>query len=407
MTLRNDKDAYEKMKDEYPDIEQVEVGPEHRYDNPLLLISIGVFFSVLMGMNSALDGGDVARNALVFFVAALSGGLSLIANKAAFHIGSKLAAAGDTLAILLVAGWFTLMAAVVGTIGFGGASRDLVSAAQLRAPIVAMTDASRIVAEAALDGNAVAPLLESAADDFLGVSSCERNKGCVSGRRGSGTVVASLENIAAKIRGVSRRFKTSDRRRSDLAKQLDALVSKYEEQLSTGGVSGESRAALLGIYTQAQSLTTELSGVVPTVAAAALVSEMRGLSVPAARRGRIDVGARLRKHAEQLETVLGTTKSERIALPPFPAPSGLAVGWERLDITWPLALVLFGLELILIVLWLLMVRDFRARRKAAVQQAARGGSTGHVNGSSDHYARRDTIGRLGTHDASNRDGDAS
>jgi len=407
MTLRNDKNTYEEMTAQYPDIEPADVGPEHRYDTPLLLISIGVFFSVLMGMNSALDGGDVARNALVFFVAALSGGLSLIANKAAFHIGSKLAAAGDKPVISLIAGWFMLMTTVVGTIGFGGAAKDLVESAELRTPIAHMTNASRSVAEIALDGNAVVPLIESAANDFQGVADCERRTGCATGRAGNGSVVASLENIATKIRGVSRQFKTSDRRRADLAKQLDALVSKYEEQLSTGGVSGESRAALLGIYTQAQSLTTELSGVVPTVTAAALVPEMRGLSVPAARRGRIDVGARLRKHAEQLEAVLGTTKSERITLPPFPAPSGLTVGWERLDITWPLALVLFGLELILIVLWLLMVRDFRARRKAAAQQAARRGSTDHVNGATDHYARRDAIGRRDSHNASNRDGDAS
>ncbi|MEO1650828.1 MAG: hypothetical protein AAFR60_07580, partial [Pseudomonadota bacterium] len=32
--------------------------------------------------------------------------------------------------------------------------------------------------------------------------------------------------------------------------------------------------------------------------------------------------------------------------------------------TWPLAILLFGLELILIVLWLLQVRDFSARRSA-------------------------------------------
>lgn len=123
---RDDDAPYMEMGEQYQKHEPPARKPEERFDTFLFVISIGVFFSVLMGMNSVLDGEGVARNALVLFVGALAGTFSLQANKASFHTGSKLAAAGDRFTITLVIWWFVLMATVVGTIGFGGVSREMV-----------------------------------------------------------------------------------------------------------------------------------------------------------------------------------------------------------------------------------------------------------------------------------------
>jgi hypothetical protein len=78
----------------------------------------------------------------------------------------------------------------------------------------------------------------------------------------------------------------------------------------------------------------------------------------------------LRGHADRLERALETVTTVKVSLPPFPAPAGLLVGWQRLDLTLPLAVILFGLEVILVVLWCLQVRDFIARRRSLRQKRA-------------------------------------
>ena len=360
-----DDGPYIHMKKNYPDVEKPTGGPENRFDNWLPWISFAVFLSVLFGNLSSLPGEGAQTKLLAIFVAALAGGLSYIANKSAFHTGAKLAASGDSWAIVLVVGWFALMGVTVGTIGFAGVSHEIVEAEKLRAPVRHMAQASREVGEAAAEAKRIVPLISAGQSDIAGIAACEATAGCVSGRRGRGPTVARLEGLAGRFKSIERIYDRAEKRRSELVAKLETLTGKYEAQLSEGGVAGGNRAKLVAIYSQAQSLVTEIANVVPTAAAQGLVSELRAMPAPAAKPGRIDVGARLRGHADRLEEALQATSSVKVALPPFPSPSGLTVGWQRLDLTAPLAVLLFGLEAILVVLWSLLVRDFIARRRSA------------------------------------------
>lgn len=361
----NERRQYREMTEDYPDLEKQKRGLENRFDPFLPWISIAVFLSVLLGLNSALPGEGVARNFLALFVAALAGGLSFIANKSAFHQGAKLAATGDTWTIVLVSAWFSLMGITVGTIGFAGVSHEIVESAKLREPVQHMANASRVVGEAAAEAKAIVPMISAGGSDTAGIASCESGGGCVSGRRGRGPMVARLEALAERFRDVERIYAKAEKRRAELISKLEDLTGKYEAQLSEGGAVGSNRAKLVAIYSQAQSLVTEIANVVPTAAAQGLVSELRATPTPPAKPGRIDVGARLRGHADRLEEALAGVAGANVALPPFPVPSGLTVGWQRLDLTAPLAVLLFGLEAILIILWCLLVRDFIARRRSS------------------------------------------
>ncbi len=359
---------YKEMNEDYPEREPTYRGPEHRYDYVFPPVSFAIFLSVLLGLNSTLPGGGIARNVLVLFVALVAGGLSFVANKAAFHQGAILASSGDRAATALVIAWFSLMAVTVGTIGFAGVSHEIVEAANLREPGTHMADANRAVSEAAADGKQVLPLIAGGKSDVSDIAEREFRSGAVSGRAGPGPTVDRLRALAARFAAVEQAYVAADRPRAALIGKLETLTAKYEEQLNAGGATGSNRAKLVALYSQAQSLVTEIANVVPTAAARGLVSELRSTPTPTAIAGRIDVGGHLRGHADRLERALETVTTVKVALPPFPAPAGLMVGWQRLDLTLPLAVLLFGLEVILVVLWCLQVRDFKARRPSVRQR---------------------------------------
>jgi hypothetical protein len=359
---------FKEMNEDYPEREPTYRGPEHRYDFVFPSVSFAIFLSVFLGLHSTLPGGGIARNVLVLFVAMVAGSLSFVANKAAFHLGAILASSGDRAATALVIAWFSLMAVTVGTIGFAGVSHEIVEAANLREPGTHMADANRAVSEAAADGKQVLPLIAGGKSDVSDIAEREFRSGAVSGRAGPGPTVDRLRALAARFAAVEQAYVAADRPRAALIGKLETLTAKYEEQLNVGGAAGSNRAKLVAIYSQAQSLVTEIANVVPTAAARGLVSELRSTPTPTAIPGRIDVEAHLRGHADRLERALETVTTVKVALPPFPAPAGLMVGWQRLDLTLPLAVLLFGLEVILVVLWCLQVRDFKARRPSVRQR---------------------------------------
>lgn len=356
--------------------EHYDVGPEpnkgieHRHDKFLPVPSVIGGVTVAMGLEAVLPGAGIAKSLKVLLGGASAGVLSYFANKSLFHTGSKLVATGDRLTLLVAALWFIAMGGVFGTISFTGVSFGIVEGAKLRKPIAHITDGSRRAGETSSGAKRIVPLISAAGADMRAIATCEQQFGCWSGRRGRGPQVAQLEALAQKFDHVERLFSQADRKRAKLVEKLEEVASRYEAQLASGGVSGKNRAALLKLYGEAQTLMTELVNLMPTSAVQGLIGELRGLNVPPARTGRIDVGSRLRSHAVKLEEVLGAFEAATVALPPFPEPSGIAAGWNRLDLTWPLAMLLFGLELILILLWVILVRDIAVRLKALRLQSS-------------------------------------
>ncbi|MBU2580259.1 MAG: hypothetical protein KJ622_00880 [Alphaproteobacteria bacterium] len=369
MTKRNlERQDIVDIGEDYESEKKPYQGIEHRHDGILWFPSAAAGASVALGMNAIVPGSGVAHNANVLLVGVSTFAISYIVNKTLFHTGSKLAATGNKPTIALSAGWFATMAGVFGTISFTGLSHEIVEGAKLRDPAAAMSRAAREVGETTAAAKRVVPLISSARGDMQAIASCEENSGCVSGRRGRGSEVAALEALSAKFASVEKLYGQADRKQADLAAKLQKLASSYEEQLTRGGVGGQSRSKLLAIYDQAQGLATELANVVPTSAANGLANEMRRLAVGTPAGGRIDVGARLRAHADQIEDAIAGIMVTSVTLPPFPPPSGMASGWERIEETWPLALLLFGLEGVLIVLWAMLVFDIRARLAALRQK---------------------------------------
>ncbi|MEO1650352.1 MAG: hypothetical protein AAFR60_05140 [Pseudomonadota bacterium] len=72
----------------------------------------------------------------------------------------------------------------------------------------------------------------------------------------------------------------------------------------------------------------------------------------------------MRAQADQIEQAAQAIRTGQTDLPPFPNPGGITSGWERIEDTWPYAVLIFALEGVLIVLWGLLVLDLRARLTA-------------------------------------------
>ncbi|MEL7543913.1 MAG: hypothetical protein AAGJ70_09075, partial [Pseudomonadota bacterium] len=319
-----------------------------------------------MGVEATLPGDDIARNFMVLFVGVVAGTLSFAANKVAFHVGSKLASRGDRIAIALCAAWFIGLGATVGTIGLTGVGHDIVAAEQLRRPLVAMERAKDRLLSSGSQTSGIGSLASAASSDIDSLVSCEIRGGCISGRSGVGRQVSELRSIASRLRAFERTFEGSKRKRSSYAARLAKLAADYEEQLGVGGASPKNRAALLKIYSQARAVLTDLEGETNGAAIGALVSELRGFR---SRNGvgRINLSARLRQHADRIEEALPTLGRSEIELPSFPGPVGITAAWGHLDKVWPYALLLFGLESIVIVLWIMLVRRLVAWREHLAQ----------------------------------------
>lgn len=363
----DDGDEIGRIGKSYEQPPKATVGIEHRHDRFLPIPSVLAGVGVAMGLSAALPGEGVAHNFNVLMGGISVFALSLFANKGLFHTGSKLAAAGDHFTIGVACAWFTTMAAMVGTMGFTGLTHEITSGARLRAPVVAMTEASRSVGQDAASAKRLMPLVTAGKSDMSGLESCEISGGCVSGRKGRGTTASQLRALSEKFAAIERQYVAADRKRSELSAKLEGLVGEYEATLGRYGGSTEGRARLLAIYAKAQSLATEIGNVMPTAAVEGLIGDLRRMQSGGRNKGPVDLVARVRSHADQLEGALGNIKSGGANLPPFPERPGIASGWERLDLTWPLAILLFGIEGVLLVLWLVLVRDI------AVQLAARRG----------------------------------
>lgn len=357
----NERRELEDLSRDYRQAPAKTVGIVHRHDTILPVPSAIAGITVGLGLNALLPGGGASHNLTVLLGGVSAFALSLFVNKALFHTGSKLAASGDRITVFLASIWFTAMASVFGTISFTGVTHDMNEAADLRGEITHIATASRVANETALSANRLSPLISGSAADIRAISNCEKRVGCASGQSGPGPLAATLDALADKLDANGRLYANGERKRKALAAELEGLASQYEARLSSHGVSAANRAALLKIYDRAQAIATELGNVVPTAAARALAGDLKRIQVGPARPGLIDVAARLRSHATEIEKALQDVPTNQIVLPPFAPPSGIARGWERLSDTWPLAVFLFGVEGLVIMLWVLQVRDLRAR----------------------------------------------
>ena len=345
----------------YPKTRPRQKRPEHQFDFVLIFISLIIAISIGYALHAVLPSGGIERTLQVLFGGAAAGLLSYIGNKLSIHKGALLAARDDGAAIIAVTTWFLSFGLMVGTLSFTGLSYKIVRDASLRSPVQEIEKLSRDVNRISIVAKQVSPILQSGKTDIDGVIRCEIEAGCVSGKRGTGPEVAKLQQIVGKFDGILRQFQVADRNRARLASTLNGLARQYEKTLNASGTSwGEKRSELLAVYSRAQRVAIEIENVIPTSAAKALVGDLRNLSVAPAKPGRIDLAEKLRAHANGLENALGDGSKRSVALPPFPPPPGIAAGWQRFDLTWPLAIFAYLLEFVVLFVWFIVYRQYLA-----------------------------------------------
>jgi hypothetical protein len=364
-------DLFRQMNETHPGPDHKPSGPENRFDSVFPFLCFCAAISTYFGVTSVLPGEGPSHALLKIFLSGLAGGLAYIGHKAAFHLGAKQAAAGDVVSGGICVGWFLTLTAVVGTIGFAGVSRDIVEDAIARKPAAQIVTASRMIGSSTENAKDVVPRLRNMAQEYAGFARCEL-KGCVSGRPGRGPEVATLQALSEKFTHVVRLFERADAPQKALAKRLEKLASKYEAALNKGGATGPNRAVLVGILAEVQTVAIEADRALPRSAVRGLTRDLRGLASSFPTAGRIDVAGRMRQHADALEVAVPATRE--IVLDPMPEPSGITVGWRRLDLTWALMVFIYGLELVALILWSLLVRDFVRGRRAAAKANERDGS---------------------------------
>ncbi len=361
---QREREDIEIIEEDYRHEEKPYLGIEHRHDAFLNFYSLIAAVTVALAMLTLSVGTGPSEMLKVLIAGVLTWFVSFYVNKALFHTGSKLAATGNPFVLALAACWFVLMGSVYGTISFTGQAHNYVEGQTLRQPIAALEAIVREAQEAVVAAKGVGPAVAAVETGAKGLSECEARSGCVSGRAGRGRLVGALEEIASKGAAVRRQYIAAERKADAIVKDLQKVAADYERQLSDGGVTGANRAELLAIYGRGQALVTKLKGVMPTQAALGLANELRRVQVGSGRRARIDVAARMRAQADQIEQAVQAIRTGQTDLPPFPNPGGITSGWERIEDTWPYAVLIFALEGVLIVLWGLLVLDLRARLTA-------------------------------------------
>ncbi len=347
----------------YAELEPAPKPPEHQYDLFLAIISIFVALLIANAVHTILPGTGTEHFLQVIGYGLFAGLISFLGNKISVRKGTLLAARGDTLAIVFVVGWFTIFGSMAGTLGFTGMAYKIVREAVLRDAGQAVAKAEKNVNHLSIRAKRVVPAIEAGKGDISAIVSCEITSGCVSGRAGVGSEVAKLQQIVGKYKLLLDQYRAGDRKRVRLASKLNRLAQSYERTLNSSHENwGEKRAALLSIYLKAQRVVIEIENAIPTVAAKGFVSQLRALETSSAKPGRVDVAVRLASNADQLEEALGGVQQVSIALDPFPQPPGIAAGWQKLELTWPLAVLAYLLEVAVLYLWFSIYREYMALR---------------------------------------------
>jgi hypothetical protein len=181
----NERRELEHLVEDYRQPPTKDLGIVHRHDTILPIPSGIGGVTVGLCLHALIPGVGVSHNLTVLLKGVSAFALSLFVNKALFHIGSKLAAAGDRMVVALAFAWFTAMASVFGTISFTGVTNEMNQGAVLREPIAHIASASRLANEGALGANRLAPVISGAEGDMRAIGSCEARAGsrtrCASG----------------------------------------------------------------------------------------------------------------------------------------------------------------------------------------------------------------------------------
>lgn len=331
-----------------------------QFDGLMITVSGIVTGSSGLALVEVLPGDGATTNLKVAFFAITCGVLSFFGNKISVHKLAELAALGYRAALVAAVAWFAIFGVMVATLTHTALSWKQIAQVEMREAGARIVQVGSSATDAGLAGQQVRPELDALKSRIESLVACEDTRGCLTGKPGRGPAVSRLLGMRDQIDELARQYSEADRKRAQMGKRLIALNADFEQVQGDGSRDdGERRAALLGIYLEAERVASELFAVTPTTALNGLVADLRGFRLPSRGAGSVDAEAALSEHASRLEAA-ALVEVEKIALPAFPSPPAITAGWTRLDLTWPYLFLAIALEGAVIYAFISVFLQFKA-----------------------------------------------
>jgi len=321
-------------------------------------VTLLIFFALLTGgmafwamLNLITDQG-----ASLWFKAGLigiaAGLVSFAVNKFAIERGAPQAAKGYLLAPMIIASTYAgLTINQVRELSLQEYGRTLGSyVADINSQVL---EATRIV-----------PVVDSGIADIKSKRQCEFEEGCLNARGipGAGPTTRALTVIIDRAETIQQQIENAKAERASLLSKLNRLLGEYQSTLGEGSKSLKlRREALVKTSTQIHQTASALREALPLALLQAYAGELEaGINIPDRPVATQNVNAVLRKHGQNLNSVLANLELERITPPQFPALAGVSSTFSFMGHFFPVAVLTASIELVLpLALWVYTLMDRR------------------------------------------------
>jgi hypothetical protein len=250
------------------------------------------------------------------------------------RIGAERVAAGDrTMLALCLAGFLAAGLIIAPTTYFAMAKKI---AAEISLTDHGQEIKARIEAanRAAIESQTIKPVVTSALADVRGKESCERARGCLTGRpyTGSGPAPVSdfLGGAADRFGRAVRAIEAAETNRDGLIRDLNRAGDRFNDIASDRSINAQDKwKALITLDSEIRDKLAQLEQVSPRRLLMSLSRDLRasvgGQTNSDGQRGGMERAVEIvRGHALLLDNALGELNSELAPLPAFPGPVSLA-----------------------------------------------------------------------------------
>lgn len=298
------------------------------------LMTAGTFILLLVGISGiSPDTGPVAslRNIVM---SALGAALVFGVGYFSIRVGAERVAVGDrTMLVLCLAGFLAAGLIIAPTTYFAMAKKI---AAEISLTDHGQEIKARIEAanRAAIESQTIKPVVVSAHADVRDKESCERARGCLTGRpyTGSGPAPVSdfLGGAADRFGRAVRAIEAAEANRDGLIRDLNRAGDRFNDIASDRSQKAQDRRkALIALDSEIRDKLAQLEQVSPRRLLMSLSRDLRAsvggeTNSDGQRSGMERAVGIVRGHALLLDNALGELKADLVPLPPFPGPVSLA-----------------------------------------------------------------------------------
>ncbi len=337
------------------------------------LITTGTFLLLLVGINAiSPDSGPVAslRNVVMSVLgAALVYGVGYFSIK----IGAERVAAGDRTMLALCLGGFMAAAMIIAPTTYFAMAKKIAVEIELTdhgQDIKASTEAANRVA---IESQTIKPIVADGHKDIRDTESCERLRGCLTGKpyagKGPAPVSDFLGSAANRFGRAVRTMEDAEGRRDGLIRDLNRAGDRYNEVASDRSQNAkDKRKTLIALDSEIRDKLAQLEQVSPSRVLQNLAGDLRSsqddeIGSRKQRSGMELAEALVRNHAKRLREALAELHADLVPLPPFPGPVSLSSSFSAsvLPNTLPYLLLAIFIECSGVFCFLLCVKYHRGR----------------------------------------------